>query len=79
MGNRLLDMIFQSTSELTTSGMLLRLALAVSSVFALVHLLSLWGTRYGDNNTLSKSFFLSLVFHCCLGLGWATVAEKTFF
>ena len=76
MGNRLLDMIFQSTSELTTSGLLLRLALAVSSVFALVHLLSLWGTRYGDNNTLSKSFFLSLVFHCCLGLGWATVAEN---
>ena len=73
---RLYEMIMTSTGDLTTGGIVLRLALAALSMFATIHYLSLWGTRYGDNNTLSKSFFLSLVIHGCLGLGWATVAEN---
>ena len=75
MGNRLLELIIQSTGGLSTSGMVLRIALIACSIVALVHLFSLWGTRYGDHNTLAKSFFMSIIFHCCLGLGWATVAE----
>ncbi len=76
MPTRLLEMILVSTGGMTTGGVLLRLALAALSVFATVHLFSLWGTRYGDHNTSAKSFFLSLVLHGCFGLGWVTVAES---
>ncbi len=76
MPTRLIEMIVTSAGELSASGMLLRLSLAAISMFAMVHLLSLWGTRYGDNNTVSKSFFLSLVLHGVACLGWATVAES---
>ena len=73
--SRLFELVTQSTSEWTTSGLLLRAALVTCSVFATVQLLSMLGTRYGDNNTTSKSFFLSLVLHCCFGLGWATAVQ----
>jgi hypothetical protein len=63
-------------NEMTTTGLILRLALVACSMFAMVHLISMWGTRYGDNNTLAKSFFLSLVLHGCFGLGWATVSDS---
>jgi len=73
---RLFEMISNSFTELSTSGLVLRIALGVCSMFAMVHLFSLWGTRYGDHHTMAKSFFLSLVVHGCFGLGWATVAES---
>jgi len=76
MPTRLLEMISVSTGGMTAGGVVLRLALAALSVFATVHLFSLWGTRYGDHNTSAKSFFLSLVLHGCFGLGWVTVAES---
>lgn len=72
---RLLELILIKVGELSTSGMLLRGALVGCSMFAMVHLLRLWGTRYGDHNTLSKSFILSLVLHFCAFMGWATVVE----
>lgn len=74
--SRLFEMIIVSTGGMSAGGVLLRLVLAVLSVFALLHLLSLWGTRYGDQNTTSKSLFLSLVLHACFGLGWVTVADS---
>lgn len=77
MPTRLFEMVMSSTGGLSTGGLLLRIGLVACSVFAVVHLISLWGTRYGDNNTLSKSFFLSLMLHGCFGLGWATVAENS--
>ena len=73
---RLFDLILGGAGDLTTGAILLRLALVLCSIFATVHLISLWGTRYGDNNTLSKSFVLSLVLHGCFGLGWATVSDS---
>ena len=76
MPSRLFEMIMVSTGGMTAGGVFVRLALAAMSVFATVHLLSLWGTRYGDHNTTSKSFFLSLVLHACFGLGWVTVADS---
>ncbi len=75
MPTRLLEIVMASTGGMTLGGLFLRLALVALSIFATIHLFSLWGTRYGDNNTSAKSFFLSLVLHCCFGLGWATVAE----
>ncbi len=75
MPTRLMEIVMASTGGMTMGGLLLRLALVALSAFATVHLFSLWGTRYGDNNTSAKSFFLSLVLHCCFGLGWVTVAE----
>ncbi len=75
MPTRLIEIVMASTGGMTLGGLLLRLSLVALSVFATIHLFSLWGTRYGDNNTSAKSFFLSLVLHCCFGLGWVTVAE----
>lgn len=72
---RLFDLIVQSAGELSTGSLLLRCALVATSIFAVVHLISLWGTRYGDRYTLAQSLFLSLLLHGCLGLGWATVSE----
>ena len=73
---RLLELVTQSASDWTTSGLLLKAALIALSVFGTVQLLTMLGTRYGDDNTTSKSFFLSLVVHCCLGLGWATAVQS---
>ena len=73
--SRLFELVTQSTSDWTTSGLLLRAALVVCSLFAMVQLFSMLSTRYGDNNTTSKSFFLSLVLHCCFCLGWATAVQ----
>jgi hypothetical protein len=75
MPTRLFEMIVSSTGELSTGTVMLRIALVATSMFAMVHLLSLWATRYGDHHTTAKSFFLSLLLHGCFGLGWATVAE----
>ena len=74
--SRLFELVTQSASDWTTSGWLLRAALIACSLFATVQLLSMLGTHYGDNKTSSKSFFLSLVLHCCFGLGWATVVQS---
>ena len=59
----LLELVTQSVGDWTASGILLKAALIVCSVFATVQLLSMLGTRYGDANTTSKSFVLSLVVH----------------
>ena len=72
----LLELVTHSVSDWTASGILLKAALIVCSVFATVQLLSMLGTRYGDANTTSKSFVLSLAVHCCLGLGWATAVQS---
>ena len=76
MPTRLFEMFMNSMNEMSTSGIILRVALVVCSMFATIHLLSLWGTRYGDHHTMSKSLFLSIVLHGCFCLGWATVAES---
>ena len=75
---KLIEMIIRSTGGTESlGGVALRVGTwPACSVIALVLLIRLWGTRYGDNNTLAKSFFLSLVLHGCFGLGWATVIES---
>jgi len=73
--SRLFELVTQSASDWTTSGMLLRAALVACSLFTIVQLLSMLSTRYGDNNATSKSFFLSLMLHCCFCLGWATAVQ----
>lgn len=55
--------------------MLLRAGLICTSFAALVQLLTMVGTRWGDHHAMAKSFVLSLVVHLCIGLGWATVVE----
>lgn len=74
--SRLLEMVLVSTGGMTAGGLIWRLLLVALSILATVHLLSLWGTRYGDHNTTSKSLFLSLILHACFGLGWVTVADR---
>lgn len=76
MSTQLFEMIMRSTGGLSLGGIAVRAGLASLSVIALVLLIRLWGTRYGDNNTLAKSLFLSIMLHGCFGLGWATVAES---
>ncbi len=74
--SHLLELLSNNINDWTASGLMLKAALIACSVFATVQLLTMLGTRYGDANTTAKSFFLSLVVHCCLGLGWATVVHS---
>ena len=73
--SRLYELLTQGADELSTTSLVVRMALIGCSIFAVVLLISLWGTRYGDTRTLTKSLFMSLVLHGCLGLGWFSVAE----
>ena len=75
--SRLYELLTQGADELSTTSLVVRMALIGCSIFAVVLLISLWGTRYGDTRTLTKSLFMSLVLHGCLGLGWFTVAENS--
>ena len=70
------DLLTQNIGSMTTGGLILRGTLICCSLFATVQLLSMWGTHYGDRNATSKSFFLSLLLHCCFGLGWASVIDN---
>jgi len=72
---RLWSWITTSASQLSTGELILRTALICCSLFAVVQLLSMLATHYGDNNATSKSFFLSLLLHCCFALGWATAVD----
>lgn len=74
--SRFWDLVSHNIMSMSTGGMILRGALILCSLFATIQLLSMWGTHYGDHNASSKSFFLSLLLHCCFGLGWATVIEN---
>ncbi len=74
--SRLWNLVSLSAGHLSTAEMIVRIALICCSLFASVQLLSMWGTHYGDHNATSKSFFLSLLLHCCFGLGWATVIDS---
>lgn len=73
---RLCNPVIQNAGQLTTGELILRAALACCSLFAVVQLLSMLATHYGDRNCTSKSFFLSLLLHCCFALGWATVVDS---
>jgi hypothetical protein len=75
--SRLWELTTQSVAHLTMGELILRIALICCTLFATVQLLSMVGTHYGDRNAVSKSFFLSLLLHCCLGLGWVTVVDPT--
>lgn len=74
--SRLWNLVTQSAGQLTTGELILRTSLACCSLFAVVQLLSMLATHYGDRNCTSKSFFLSLLLHCCFALGWATVVDS---
>ena len=74
--SRLWNLVSLSAGHLSTAEMIVRIALVCCSLFAMVQLLSMWGTHYGDHNATSKSFFLSLLLHCCFALGWATVVDN---
>jgi hypothetical protein len=69
------ELVSQSTSHLSMGELILRAALICCSLFATVQLLSMMATHYGDHHATSKSFFLSLLLHCCFALGWATVVD----
>lgn len=72
-----LALLITGGPEATTGSMLLRGALVGCSLFATVQLLTMLSTRWGERHALAKSFVLSLLLHCCFGLGWATVAEQS--
>jgi hypothetical protein len=72
-----LALLISGGPEATTGTMLLRGALVGCSIFATVQLLTMLSTRWGERHALAKSFVLSLLLHCCFGLGWATVAEQS--
>ena len=74
--SHLFELVTQSASDWTTSGLLLKAALIACSLFTVVQLLSMLSTRYGDNHATSKSFVLSLMLHCCFCLGWATAVQS---
>lgn len=74
--SRLWNVILHSTAHLTTGELILRTSLICCSIFAMIQLLSMLATHYGDRNCTSKSLFLSLLLHCCFGLGWATVVDN---
>lgn len=54
---------------------LLHALLVGCSLFVMVQLFALWGTRWGDHGSMAKSFGLSLLIHLCLGLGWVSVVQ----
>jgi len=62
--------------DATPGNRLLLIALVACSLFATGQLLTMLATRWGDRNAMSKSFFLSVLVHLCLGLGWATIVDK---
>lgn len=74
--SRLWEMVTQSTGQLTTGELILRVALIGCSLFATLQLMWMLVTRYGDNNATSKSLFLSLLLHCCFALGWVTAVSQ---
>lgn len=74
--SRLWNLFLENSSQLTAGEMILRASLIGCSLFALVQLLSMLATHYGDRNCMAKSFFLSLLLHCCVALGWATAVDN---
>lgn len=63
--------------EATLSESILRGSLVFCSFFATIQLLTMLGTRWGNRNTLSKAFSLSVLIHFCLALGGATLVEPS--
>lgn len=55
----------------------LRVSLICLSVFMLVQLLGIVGTRWGEKNATLKSFVASVLFHVWAGLLWTTVAPAS--
>lgn len=62
--------------DATTGSLMLRAFLIGCLVVAVAQLVTMWSTRWGDRNLLSKSLLLSVLVHLCVGLGWATVSGK---
>ena len=75
MPERLIHLTTQSGSHWTTENVLLWSALIACSLFAVVQFLTLFKLRPSDDRTLSRSFFLSLVMHCCCALGWVNISH----
>lgn len=63
-------------SQGSVATFLLHALLVACSLFVMVQLFALWGTRWGDHGSMAKSFGLSLLIHLCLGLGWASVVQS---
>lgn len=74
--SQLVEAIMQSAGHLSAGDLVLRAALIGCSIFALIQLMSMLATHYGDKNAVSKSFVLSLLVHCCFALGWATIVSQ---
>ena len=68
--------ILSGAPEASSGNRLLLIALVASSLFATGQLLTMLGTRWGDRHAMSKSLFLSVLVHLCLGLGWATIIDE---
>lgn len=62
-------------SQGSLATLLLHALLIACSLFVMVQLFALWGTRWGDHGSMAKSFGLSLLIHLCLGLGWVSVVQ----
>src|SRR5579885_488166 len=68
--------IINGTHAASIAHRVLLIALLSCSVFAIGQLLTMLGTRWGDRHAMAKSFFLSVLVHLCLGLGWATAVAE---
>lgn len=56
--------------------MILQVAAIGFAVLVIVQLMTLWGTRWGDRNSLIKSLLLSVLVHICIVLEWNVVSPR---
>jgi hypothetical protein len=68
--------VLSGSADATANDRLLLAALIGCSLFTLGQLLTMLGTRWGDHHAMAKSFFVSVLIHLCLGLGWATAVKS---
>lgn len=52
--------------------LILLVASVVLTSWALLQLLTMWGTKWGDSNLTRKSLFLSVLIHVAVMFGWST-------
>ena len=72
---RALEIIYRSDG-VPIGQQLLVIALVACSIFLVIQLIAMWGTKWGDHNAPAKSLYLSFLVHLCLGLGWSTAVLR---
>lgn len=69
--------VLGGSDDATVSDHVLVAALIGCSLITVGQLLTMLATRWGDHHALAKSFFVSVLIHVCLGLGWATAVRNS--